>query len=54
MSKASATFQPLTLSVLTVSDTRTDKNDTSGDYLVDTITAAAHHLFQRDNVKDDI
>ena len=54
MSKASATFQPLTLSVLTVSDTRTDKNDTSGDYLVDSITAAGHHLFQRDIVKDDI
>ena len=54
MSKASATFQPLTLSVLTVSDTRNDKNDTSGDYLFDSITAAGHHLFQRHIVKDDI
>ncbi|MEE3239953.1 MAG: molybdenum cofactor biosynthesis protein B [Pseudomonadota bacterium] len=54
MSKASTTFQPLTLSVLTVSDTRTAKNDTSGDYLVDSLTAAGHHLFQRHIVKDDI
>ena len=54
MSKASATFQPLTVTVLTVSDTRTDKNDTSGDYLVDSIAAAGHHLFQRHIVKDDI
>ena len=34
MSKPAAAFEPLALAVLTVSDTRTPDNDTSGDLLV--------------------
>lgn len=54
MSKATNIFSPLGLAVLTVSDTRTEKNDTSGDYLADSITEAGHHLHHREIVKDDI
>ncbi len=46
-------FVPLTLCVLTVSDTRTAENDTSGDYLVDALTEAGHHLHERKIVRDD-
>lgn len=54
MSKATLTFKPLCLAVLTVSDTRTEENDTSGDYLVESMRAAGHHLSERQIVKDDI
>ena len=47
-------FMPLTLCVLTVSDTRTAENDTSGDYLVDALTTSGHRLHQRGLVKDDV
>lgn len=50
---ASADFQPLTLCVLTVSDTRTADNDTSGDYLVNALTDAGHRLHERRIAKDD-
>jgi molybdenum cofactor biosynthesis protein B len=50
---ASADFKPLTLCVLTVSDTRTADNDTSGDYLVDSLTEAGHRLHERRIAKDD-
>ena len=50
---ASAEFHPLTLCVLTVSDTRTADNDTSGDYLVDALTREGHHLHERRIAKDD-
>ena len=47
-------FMPLTLCVLTVSDTRTAENDTSGDYLVDALTTSGHRLHQRGLVRDDV
>ena len=47
-------FMPLTLCVLTVSDTRTAENDSSGDYLVDALTTSGHRLHQRGLVKDDV
>ena len=50
---ASAEFHPLTLCVLTVSDTRTAENDTSGDYLVQSLTEAGHHLHERRIAKDN-
>jgi len=50
---ASIDFQPLTLCVLTVSDTRTAANDTSGDYLADALTQAGHRLHERRIAKDD-
>jgi molybdenum cofactor biosynthesis protein B len=46
--------QFLTIAVLTVSDTRTLENDTSGDYLERALRDAGHHLAHRLLVKDDI
>lgn len=47
-------FLPLTIAVLTVSDTRTLANDTSGQTLVERLTAAGHQLAERTLVPDDI
>ncbi len=49
-----AAVQPLSVAVLTVSDTRTDENDTSGHYLVDALRADRHSLAHKAIVKDDI
>ena len=46
-------FQPLTFAVLTVSDTRDDKTDKSGNTLADRITTAGHRLKDRAIVKDE-
>ena len=46
-------FLPLQLCVLTVSDTRTPANDSSGDWLVEALTAAGHRLHGRDLLPDD-
>ncbi|MEM7081697.1 MAG: molybdenum cofactor biosynthesis protein B [Pseudomonadota bacterium] len=48
------TQQFLTIAVLTVSDTRTLENDTSGDFLSQALTEAGHGLAHRLLVKDDI
>lgn len=50
---AASDFTPLNLCVLTVSDTRTLSTDTSGDYLVEALTAAGHHLTGRALLPDD-
>jgi len=50
---ASQDFVPLTLCVLTVSDTRTAENDSSGDYLAGAIVAAGHRLHGRAIRPDD-
>lgn len=47
-------FVPLSIAVLTVSDTRTEANDTSGQYLVNALTGAGHRLAARQLVRDDI
>ncbi len=52
MSKPAAQFEPLAVAVLTVSDTRTPDNDTSGDLLVQRLEEAGHHLQARQIVKD--
>lgn len=44
----------LGIAVLTVSDTRTDENDTSGWYLVDSVKEAGHQLVDKKIVVDDI
>lgn len=54
MANPSNIFHPLNVCVLTVSDTRDHSNDTSGDALVEGLTNAGHHLYQRQWVKDDI
>jgi len=46
-------FIPLSLCVLTVSDSRTPDNDTSGDYLVEALQAEGHRLFARALLPDD-
>lgn len=50
---AAADFQPLTLCVLTVSDTRTLLDDSSGDYLAAALAEAGHLLQQRLVIKDN-
>ncbi|NKB48141.1 MAG: molybdenum cofactor biosynthesis protein B [Alphaproteobacteria bacterium] len=52
--KAEITFQPLNIAVLTVSDTRTQADDTSGDVLETRLTEGGHHLADRTIVRDDI
>lgn len=47
-------FIPLTIAVLTVSDTRTEENDTSGRILVERLEGAGHRLGAKRIVPDDI
>jgi molybdopterin adenylyltransferase len=47
------TFKPINIAVLTVSDTRTTADDTSGDLLAERILAAGHRLAERTIVRDD-
>ena len=46
-------FQPIGIAVLTVSDSRTQAEDTSGDLLAERIGDAGHYLCDRKLVKDD-
>lgn len=48
------TFRPINIAVLTVSDTRTLEDDTSGQILVDRIKATGHHLVARAIERDDV
>ena len=48
------TFIPLNIAVLTVSDTRTTENDTSGQALVERLETAGHHLADKAIVIDDV
>ena len=54
MSHAALEFQPLHIAVLTVSDTRDLASDSSGQLLVNALSAAGHQLADRALVKDDI
>ena len=47
-------FVPLNIAVLTVSDTRTLDNDSSGQTLVDRLQSEGHRLAARDIVIDDV
>ena len=46
--------QGLSIAVLTVSDTRTEATDTSGEYLVESLKASGHLLADKKIVIDDI
>lgn len=46
-------FVPLNLAVLTVSDSRTLADDTSGQFLADALVEAGHHLHARKLLRDD-
>jgi molybdenum cofactor biosynthesis protein B len=47
-------FIPLNIAILTLSDSRTQETDTSGQALVDSLKVAGHHLTARELCKDDI
>ena len=50
----SRAFIPLGIAVLTVSDTRTEADDRSGDTLADRLTGAGHRLAARSVVPDEV
>lgn len=52
--KTKAPFVPLNVALLTVSDTRTRENDTSGDLIQERLDAAGHKIAAREILKDDI
>ncbi|MDY0005285.1 MAG: molybdenum cofactor biosynthesis protein B [Spongiibacteraceae bacterium] len=54
MSKASDAFQALGAAVLTVSDSRSPAEDSSGQYLADALRTAGHNVLDRQLVPDDI
>ena len=54
MAHSSAAFKPLSIAVLTVSDTRTLETDTSGQLLVDSAIEAGHRIVERQLQPDDI
>lgn len=54
MSKPSQEFVPLKIAVLTVSDTRTEENDTSGQFLSEALQSSGHELAEKKITKDDI
>lgn len=47
-------FLPLDIAVLTVSDTRTEEDDTSGKVLIERLTEAGHRLAEKSIVPDDV
>ena len=47
-------MSPLAIAVLTISDSRTPANDTSGDLLVERLTGNGHLLASRDLVPDNV
>lgn len=49
-----ASFIPLNITVLVVSDTRTESDDTSGKTLTERASAAGHHITEKMIVPDDI
>lgn len=53
MAAEERSFQPLHVAVLTVSDSRTEANDKSGQLLADRLESAGHHLGDRRIVRDD-
>jgi molybdenum cofactor biosynthesis protein B len=51
---ASSDRKSLNIAVLTISDTRTEATDTSGQYLVESLGAAGHTLVEKAIVIDDV
>ncbi len=52
--KAQNDFIPVNIAVVTVSDTRTEENDTSGGFLVSALNQAGHKLVEKHICKDDL
>ncbi|MGY3926416.1 molybdenum cofactor biosynthesis protein B [Aeromonas simiae] len=53
MARCAAPFRPLSIAVLTVTDSRTLEQDSSGDYLADVVRAAGHRLAERALLPND-
>ena len=51
---SSNSFLPLSIAVLTISDTRTEETDSSGAYLISSLEEAGHHLAARKIIPDDL
>lgn len=49
-----ADFLPLKIAVLTISDTRSEADDKSGNWLRDAVLAAGHEVVEKAIVKDDV
>jgi len=47
-------FKPVRIAVLVVSDTRTIRNDTSGELLIERIKSAGHDFVERKLLRDDV
>ena len=47
-------FISINIGVLTISDSRTLKEDTSGEFLVQSITDLGHRIYERQIIKDEI
>lgn len=54
MTSSEKEFTPMNVAVLTVSDTRDLETDTSGQYLLDQLNEAGHHVIAREIVIDDV
>jgi molybdenum cofactor biosynthesis protein B len=54
MSKTPRPFVPLNVAVLTLSDTRTRDNDTSGDLIEEKLRTAGHNVVARAIVREDL
>ena len=54
MSNNERSFIPLDIAVLTISDTRTEADDKSGNILTGRISAAGHTVYEKKIVTDDI
>jgi len=54
MRKASSEFQAISIAILTVSDKRTETDDTSGDYLREAVEEGGHHVVARQISKDNL
>src|SRR6516164_3756985 len=50
----SRVFTPINIALLTISDTRSLEDDTSGDILAERIVRAGHNLVERAIEKDDV
>lgn len=47
-------FKPISIAVLTISDSRTDETDKSGHYLKEAVTADNHNFIKRQIVTNDV
>ncbi len=54
MKKSNRPFLSLNVAVITVSDTRTAENDTSGDLIAERLKTAGHNVAERLIMKDDL